>query len=91
VYHRAGRTQDALVDLELAVTLFEQQRELALKAAEDESQAVQERIKRDLNHNLAVLLHHRGLAHEANCDGDAAKSDKERAKELGYNEEKGIF
>lgn len=91
VYYRAGRHAEALADLELAVKLFEARRESALEAASDESEAARERIKLDLDHNLAVLLHHRGLARAARGDAEGAAADKQKAVELGYNEEKGVY
>lgn len=90
-YYRAGRTAEALADLELAVKLFEAHRERTLKAAADESEAVRRQTQLDLDHNLAVILHHRGLARGAQGQAEAAAADVKRAAELGYNEEQGVF
>jgi hypothetical protein len=42
-------------------------------------------------HNLAVIYHHRGLVYERIGKTRQAQADLERARQLGYDPEKGVW
>ena len=92
LHYLLGKQDKALKDLFWAVTLAEQERSLKLArlhftevdSRKWDAQAIQ------LDHNLAVLYHHRGLIYQALGREELAEIDLHRGDELGYNPDEGI-
>jgi tetratricopeptide (TPR) repeat protein len=94
----AGKHEAADKDMQRAVELAE--KSIAEFAAVVEGREVQgtdrdarmlRRRKRQLDETLAVLLHHRGLVHEALQRTEQAAADFERARQLGYSPQDGVW
>ncbi|MCP4189490.1 MAG: tetratricopeptide repeat protein [Planctomycetaceae bacterium] len=91
-----GDFEQALVDVELAVQMAEDdrssvamQRQTLLEQGFDER--LIDRQQKQMRESLAVLYQHRGLVYEALGRMEEANADFELAKEYGYNPEKGIW
>ncbi|MGA0040529.1 MAG: tetratricopeptide repeat protein [Pirellulales bacterium] len=89
--HLAGRSDDALSDLELAIDLTRQRREqiMFLGRSLDPLELLQR--MRSLDHALAVMLHHRGLVLETQGQLQQAAADFELARRKGFAPERGIL
>ncbi|MBI2824793.1 MAG: tetratricopeptide repeat protein [Planctomycetia bacterium] len=89
-----GEYTEALDDLEKAVKIAEADQPMPgfLAAAGDARQRKRvERIKRNYEHELAVMYHHRGEVHEKLGNPELARHDLRRGDELGYNREAGVY
>lgn len=91
VLHLLGRHHEAVDLLNVAVDLTQKQRrELVVLAGHADPDELAYRL-RSLDHGLAVMLHHRGLACQALGLAGQARQDFETAARKGYAPEKGIF
>lgn len=92
ILHLLGRHEEALRDLDEALRITRNEyesvlqrfggRRLAGRAAE---------LVDELQHSLAVMLHHRGLAHRALGNDQQAEEDLQQALQLGYNPRGGVY
>ena len=87
----AGRTQEAIDQLNLAIDGMQQnRRQLALLADRIDRDEFARRL-RSLDHGLAVMLHHRALACEKAGLAEQAKQDFELARKKGFDPSRGIM
>lgn len=87
----AGRTQEAIDQLNLAIDGMQQQRrQLTLLAGRMDRDELARRL-RTFDHGLAVMLHHRALACERAGLAEQAKQDFELAKKKGFDPSRGIM
>ena len=87
----AGRTQEAIDQLNLAIDGMQQnRRQLALLADRIDRDEFARRL-RTLDHGLAVMLHHRALACEKAGLAEQAKQDFELARKKGFDPSRGIM
>jgi tetratricopeptide (TPR) repeat protein len=87
----AGRTQDAIDQLNLAIDGMQQnRRQLALLADRIDHDEFARRL-RTLDHGLAVMLHHRALACDKAGLAEQAKQDFELARKKGFDPSRGIM
>lgn len=88
-----GRPEAALADLDQAVKIAESERRDTLKqlAGSRIPSALRERYAKQFAHELAVMYHHRGQAHEALGHGAEAETDLNKGDELGYNPDEGVY
>lgn len=87
----AGRTQDSIDQLNLAIDGMQQQRrQLTLLAGRMDRDELARRL-RTFDHGLAVMLHHRALACEQAGLAEQAKQDFELAKKKGFDPSRGIM
>ncbi len=93
LYLLHGDTDEALVDMERAVAVAQQQRAVQLdrigRVAASPKQF--ERVKRLLDEKLSVMFHHRGEVYEKLGRLDEAASDLNKAEKLGYNPAEGVY
>jgi tetratricopeptide (TPR) repeat protein len=91
ILYIAGRTQDAIDQLNLAIDGMQQnRRQLALLADRIDRDEFARRL-RTLDHGLAVMLHHRALACEKAGLAEQAKQDFELARKKGFDPSRGIM
>lgn len=91
ILHLLGRHQEAIDQLNLAIDgAVQQQRRLALLAGRADSDQVAARV-RSLDHGLAVMHQHRGLACRAAGLEAQARQDLEIASRKGFDPSRGIF
>ena len=91
-----GKHEEAFYHLDQATKMTEESNSrLKIEVREEMHRAVDQRpyedLIRQLDEQLAVILHHRGEAHQALGDDEKAKSDIDRAVELGFNPEEGVW
>jgi tetratricopeptide (TPR) repeat protein len=87
----AGRTQEAIDQLNLAIDGMQQQRrQLTLLAGRMDRDELARRL-RTFDHGLAVMLHHRAQACEKAGLAEQAKQDFELAKKKGFDPSRGIM
>ena len=91
-----GEPEQALMLLDDAVTVSEQvamirRAELKRKMNQATDQRPQQDAIRDIDEQLAVILHHRGEAYQALGEAEKGQADIDRAIELGYDREAGIW
>lgn len=87
----AGRTQEAIDQLNLAIDGMQQhRRQLALLAGRLDRDEFARRM-RSLDHGLAVMHHHRGLACEQAGLLEQAKQDLDLARKKGFDPSRGIM
>lgn len=96
LHHLLGNKDQAVKDTELAVAGFEAALQRQKTSVRQEAQFFVDKTpleyaEKQLNETHAVLLHHRGLAYEAAGRAEEAKEDFEKAKELGYSPENGVW
>lgn len=86
ILHLLGRNEEAVTELDRAIqnTQFERGMAVGPNLA-----AVGENSEKD--HALAVMIYHRGLARRALGHKEEAEADLDRAKQLGYSRENGVF
>lgn len=96
LFYQTGNFEQALVDMELALQMSEDdrsnaamQRETWLEQGGDERLLV--RQERQVDESLAVLYQHRALVYEALGRTEEANADFKLAEEYGYNPELGIW
>jgi tetratricopeptide (TPR) repeat protein len=91
VLHMLGRHHEALDQLNLAIDATQKtRRDLVLIAGHADPDELAYRL-RSLDHGLAVMLHHRGLACQALGLERQSRQDFELATRKGYDPKKGIF
>lgn len=92
ILHLLGRHQEAIDLLNVAIDGMQQKRKQLVRAGvgQDESAAVASAL-RTLDHGLAVMHHHRGLACAAAGLERQARQDFDVAKRKGFSPERGIF
>lgn len=87
---------DGLTDLETAVAIFKQALKVEQAGIENDARMVIDHAplkfrRRSLDESMSVLLHHRGLLYQAVGKVAAAERDIDRAKQLGYDPENGVW
>ena len=91
ILHLLGRHQEAIDQLNLAIDgAVQQQRRLALLVGRADADDVASRL-RSLDHGLAVMHQHRGLACRAAGLEGQARQDLEIAAKKGFDPSRGIF
>ena len=91
ILHLLGRDQEAIDQLNLAIDgAVQQQRRLALLTGRADTDEVVSRL-RSLDHGLAVMHQHRGLACRAAGLEAQARQDFEIAAKKGFDPSRGIF
>jgi tetratricopeptide (TPR) repeat protein len=91
VLHLLGRHHEAVDLLNVAIDLTQKdRRELVSLAGHADPDELAYRL-RSLDHGLAVMLHHRGMACQAVGLAGQARQDFETAERKGYAPERGIF
>jgi hypothetical protein len=89
--HLAGRHEEAVDQLNLAITGMQQnRRKLGLLAGRVDPVQLACRV-RGLEHGMAVMLHHRAMACRAVGLEEQAKQDFEMADRKGFDPTRGIF
>lgn len=89
IQHLRGEQEAALKDMDLALDLYlATDRAIFNRLADENARAAFEREQEKLH---AVLLHHRGLVHQALGNEAQAEADLSKAKELGYNPKVGVY
>lgn len=92
LHFRMGHYPEALQDLDRATVMMQAfQTEIQAILVSKGRNAQLKHFTRLINESLAVMLHHRGQAHEKLGHQDQAYADLRRAQELGYNPEAGVF
>lgn len=93
IYYLLDRPEEALKDLDRAVELAELQRKrmLQMAAAQRRGNRWRARLERSFNENEAVMVYHRGLAHEKLGHREQAEADQQRGLQLGYNPAEGVY
>lgn len=92
ILHLLGRHQEAIDLLNVAIDGMQQKRKQLVRAGvgQGETAAVASAL-RTLDHGLAVMHHHRGLACEAAGLERQARQDFDVAQRKGFAPERGIF
>ncbi|MGI9177455.1 MAG: tetratricopeptide repeat protein [Pirellulales bacterium] len=91
VLHLLGRHHEAVDQLNLAIDATQQtRRELMTLAGRADPDELAYRL-RSLDHGLAVMLHHRGLACQSLGLDRQARQDLETAERKGFAPDRGIF
>jgi tetratricopeptide (TPR) repeat protein len=91
IFHLLDRNQEAIDDLNQAIAKTEQtRRQLVALAGRADPEEVAYRL-RSLDHGLAVMHHHRGLACDAAGLERQARQDFEVAKRKGFDPQKGVL
>lgn len=87
----SGRHEEAFEVIDLAVDMVRQtRRQLVLLAGRVDRTEFARRL-RQVDHSLAVMLHHRGLAQASLGRAREANEDFELAKRKGFDPSRGIF
>jgi tetratricopeptide (TPR) repeat protein len=88
-----GRPEQALVDLDQAIKIVETQRDEVFRQLDrfTVNDRVRAYYQRQFAHELAVMYHHRGQAHEKLGHKSEAESDLKKGDSLGYNPDEGVF
>jgi len=89
--HLAGRQDEALATMELAIDGMRQSRRQLVFMAGQFGRTEFARRLRAVDHAIAVMLHHRGLIHEAVGRERQAAEDFEMARRKGFDPTRGIF
>ena len=89
IHHLRGDQEEALADMNLTLDLYlATDRAIFNRLADENARATFQREQEKLH---AVLLHHRGLVHQALGNEDQAKADLTKAQELGYDPKAGVY
>jgi tetratricopeptide (TPR) repeat protein len=91
VLHLLGRQQEAIDQLNLAIDGMQRERRQAMLLAERVDRVQLARRLRWLDHSLAVMHHHRGLACQAIGLEDQAEQDFETARKKGFDPSRGVM
>src|SRR5262249_20077821 len=91
LYHLLNRQDEALQDLDQAITLAEAEGPWGLQPRGFRRAGASELEMRRYRENLSVLYHHRGQVHQSLGKEELSTRDFERGKELGYNPAAGVF
>lgn len=88
-----GRPEQALADLDQAVKIVEKARAAQFEQLDRFNAQEKERAfwQRQFDHDLAVMYHHRGQAHEKLGHTSEAEADLKKGDALGYNPDEGVF
>lgn len=89
IHHLRGDQEKALEDMNLTIDLYlATDRAIYNRLADETARA---NFQREQEKLYAVLLHHRGLVHQALGNEDQAKADLTKAEELGYDPKAGVY
>lgn len=93
IYYLLERHDEALADLDAAVEAADRTCEETLDDPlfEQLTAEQQQYVHQQVDEPLAIMLHHRGQIHEVLENDDEAQADFQRADELGYDPEAGVF
>lgn len=91
VLHLLGRHQEAIDDLNVAIDSTQRQRRQVMLLAERVDRVELARRLRWLDHSLAVMHHHRGLACQAIGLEDQSDQDFDVAKAKGFDPSRGVM
>ena len=91
IYLRRGQYAQALDDLDKAVEMTRKNPPFAGFPFAGNDPRRRRAIRRDYQHGLAVMLHHRGEVHEKLGHTDLAEKDLLEGDALGYNPAKGVY
>lgn len=93
IYYKLDQLQDALTDLDEAVRLGEEHRQLVAETLDDQVPQNPRRgqIETQLEEQLSVIYHHRGQVNERLGRQAQAGFDFRRADDLGYDPERGVY
>lgn len=96
IYYRMGDYEKALTDLEMAVSGATRSYITQLRTLDWQMQITPDEmtyrfLKKQNEEKLAVIYYHRGQIYEAMGREDAAENDFNLAKDLGYDEEAGVW
>lgn len=96
ILHLLGRNEDARRDMERAVSLMQANMALQRQGLYSmygylTDQRNLRRGEQELQEGFAVLLHHRGLVYQSLGKDILAKTDLDRAQQLGYGRENGVW
>jgi tetratricopeptide (TPR) repeat protein len=87
-----GRHEEALRDLDDAVQITRDQYDHVLQRLGGRRLAGRStEVLQELQHSLAVMLHHRGLTHRALGNEQQAADDLQQAQRFGYNPRGGVY
>lgn len=88
-----GRPEKALADLEQAVANAEKERQETIDALQFRRipSRIRDFYENRFNHELAVIYHHRGQAHQALGHAAEAEVDLRHGNQLGYNPDEGVY
>jgi tetratricopeptide (TPR) repeat protein len=87
-----GRFEPALADLEQAIKNAGKEHEKTLDRVEKlYGPAARRDVQKQLNHELAVMYHHRGQVYEALGRSSEGQADLKRGDELGYDPAEGVY
>jgi tetratricopeptide (TPR) repeat protein len=84
IFYRQGKYQEALADVDKAISLILRFKEAKLAGAKGQA-AVQQQLEKRYQATLRIMYQHRGLVREKLGDMENAKADKDKARELGYD------
>lgn len=92
IQHKLGRHQQALADLERSIQLTIAQRDQWQRQARKEPGDPRRRARtsQSFDHRLAIMYQHRALVHAALGSHAQARLDEEKARQLGFDPDKGI-
>jgi tetratricopeptide (TPR) repeat protein len=95
---KLGKADEALADMQKAIPPIEEERlERAKRLNEAElmhnpqARRYWARLVEEVEHDLAVMYHHRGEIYDKLGKKDAARVDADRAKQFGYDPDKGVL
>jgi tetratricopeptide (TPR) repeat protein len=91
IYHRLGKQEEALADLDQAITLAEAEGPWGLTPRELRRAGASNVELRRYEEQLSVLYYHRGLVHQALGHEELAQRDLNRGQDLGYDPAAGVF
>lgn len=89
IQHLLGNQEAALKDMDLSIDLhLATDRAIFNRLPDENARAA---FQREQDKLYAVLLHHRGLVHQALGNEPQAQADLTKAQELGYNPKAGVY
>lgn len=93
LHHLLGNQEQALEDLNRAIEMIDGAQGGGFQAlgVDDQQMPAVAELEQQLDESRAVMYEHRSLVHAKLGDDDAATRDHQRALELGYNPEAGVF
>jgi tetratricopeptide (TPR) repeat protein len=93
LHHLLGNQEQALKDLNESLKLSAEAESnlFELQKVKDLPAVRQERLRKQFRDTQAVLRHHRSLIHDKLGNAEDAATDREQAKKMGYDPQKGVF
>lgn len=89
IHHLLGDQVAALKDMDLSIDLHLATNRAVLNRLADEDRRTA--FTEEENKIYSVLLHHRGLVHQALGNEEQAQTDLQQAEDLGYDPKSGVF